>query len=49
MVILAGKDLISILEQFNLEYFILIDNKEVYSKNYKKIIKNAQYANFDLF
>ena len=51
-VILVGKDLISILEQLNLEYFILIDNKEVYSKNYKKIIKNEikdkifKYKNF---
>lgn len=49
---MVGKDLISILEQFNLEYFILIDNKEVYSKNYKKIIKNEikdnifKYKNF---
>lgn len=49
---MVGKDLISILEQFNLEYFILIDKKEVYSKNYKKIIKNEikdnifKYKNF---
>lgn len=49
---MLGKDLISILEQLNLEYFILIDNKEVYSKNYKKIIRNEikdnifKYKNF---